>query len=79
MRGDPLARQWRVIRAIETRPSKRSHAQAQRAPSEIFRSLLSSLDILSTPSDAVRKTIKTFSASPPLRLGVKSGDACKQI
>jgi hypothetical protein len=57
----------------------RYHAKAQRAPSEIFRLLLSSLDILLTPSYSIRKTIKGFSARPslrPLRLGVRKGFGC---
>jgi predicted DNA-binding transcriptional regulator YafY len=105
MRGDQLARQWRVIRAIESSPNgltvaeiaKREgsgirtiyrdlealqaagfpypcHVKAQRAPREIFRLLLSFLDIFLTPSYSIRKTIKEFSAKPPLRpwrLGVR--------
>jgi len=98
MRGDQLARQWRVIRAIEASPNgltvaeiaKREetgirsiyrdleplqaagfpypcHAKAQRAPREIFRLLLSFLDIFLTPSYSIRKTIKGFSAIPPWR------------
>ena len=90
MRGDPLARQWRIIRAIEASPSgltvteiaqreapyPRYHAKAQRAPSEISRLLLSSLDIFLTPSYSIRKTINGIPARPPLRplrLGVRKG------
>jgi predicted DNA-binding transcriptional regulator YafY len=53
------------------------HAKAQRAPKEIFRLLLSFLDIFLTPSHSIRKTIKGFSARPPLRslcLGVRGLD-----
>jgi hypothetical protein len=93
MRGDQLARQWRVIRAIEATPNgltvaeiaqreetgirtiyrelealhSPGHAKAQRAPREIFRLLLSFLDIFLTPSHPFRKTIKGFSAKNPLR------------
>jgi hypothetical protein len=93
MRGDPLARQWRVIRAIEAslngltvaeiaqrgetgiRSIYRDleahhppgHAKARSAPREIFRLLLSFLDFFLTPSHSIRKTIKGFSANPPLR------------
>jgi hypothetical protein len=93
MRGDQLARQWRVIRAIEASPNgltvaeiaqreetgirtiyrdleahhSPGHAKAQRAPREIFRLLLSFLDIFLTPSHSFKKTIKGFSAKPPLR------------
>ncbi len=99
MRGDQLARQWRVIRAIEASPGGLSvteiaereetgirtiyrdleafqpkcHAKAQSTPREIFRLLLSILDIFLTPSHSKRKTIKGFSAIPPLRLGVRRG------
>jgi predicted DNA-binding transcriptional regulator YafY len=55
MRGDLLALQ------------AQSHSKAQRAPREIFRLLLSFLDIFLTPSHSIRKTIKGFSAKPPLR------------
>ncbi len=99
MRGDQLARPWRIIRAIEGSPNglavteiaqreetgirtiyrdlealqaadfpQPCHVKAQRAPKEIFRLLLSFLDIVLTPSDSIRKTIKGFSARPPLRL-----------
>jgi predicted DNA-binding transcriptional regulator YafY len=100
MRGDQLARQWRVIRAVEASPNgltvaeiaKREetgirtiyrdlealqltcHAKAQSTPREIFRLLLSFLKIFLTPSQSIRKTIKEFSAIPPLRslrLGVR--------
>ena len=98
MRGDQLARQWRIIRAIEATPNGLTvaeiaqreetgartiyrdlealqaacfpypcHAKAQRAPREIFRLLLSFLDIFLPPSYPIRKTIKAFSAKPPLR------------
>jgi hypothetical protein len=93
MRGDQLARQWRVIRAIEASPNglavaeiaqreetgirriyrdleahhSPGHAKARRAPREIFRLLLSFLDIFLPPSYPIRKTIKAFSAKPPLR------------
>ena len=98
MRGDQLARQWRVIRAIESSPNgltvaeiaKREgsgirtiyrdlealqaagfpypcHVKAQRAPREIFRLLLSFLDIFLTLSHSIRKTINGISAKPPLR------------
>ena len=110
MRGDQLARQWRIIRAIEASPNGLTvteiaqreetgirtiyrdlealqaagfpypcHAKAQRAPREIFRLLLSFLDIFLTPSHSIRKTIKEFSARPPLRplrLGVRGGLGC---
>ena len=59
MCGDPLALQAQC------------HAKAQRAPREIFRLLLSFLGIFLTPSHSIRKTIKGFSANPPLRLGVR--------
>jgi predicted DNA-binding transcriptional regulator YafY len=104
MRGDQLARQWRVIRAIEVSPNgltvaeiakreetgirtidrdlealqPKCHAKAQNTPREIFRLLLSFLDILLTPSHSIRKTIKGFSAIPPLRslrLGVRQSCA----
>ena len=58
------------------------HAKAQRAPREIFGLLLSFLDIFLAPSDSIRKTIKEFSARPPLgswRLCVKPGDSFKRI
>jgi len=100
MRGDQLARQWRVIRSIEASSNgltiaeianreetgmrtiyrdleahqPHGHAKAQSTPREIFRLLLSFLDILLTPSHSIRKTIKEFSAIPPLRslrLGVR--------
>jgi hypothetical protein len=92
MRGDQLARQWRIIRAIEASPnglteteiaqreetefrtinrdlkalqaagfSYPCHAKAQRAPREIFRLLLSFLDIFLATSHSIRKT-KGFSA-----------------
>jgi len=106
MRGDQLACQWRVIRAIEASPNgltvaeiaKREetgirtiyrdlealqpecHAKAQRTPREIFRILLSFLNIFLTPSHSIRKTIKGFSAIPPwrsLRLGVSMYSAGK--
>ena len=93
MRGDQLAPQWRVIRAIEASPNgltvseiaKREeteirtiyrdlealqpecHAKAQSTPREIFRILLSFLNIFLTSSHSIRKTIKGFSAIPPLR------------
>jgi len=40
------------------------HAKAQRAPREIFRLLLSFLDIFSASSHPIRKAIKEFSARP---------------
>jgi hypothetical protein len=43
------------------------HAKARRAPREVFRLLLSFLDIFFTPSHSFKKTIKGFSAKPPLR------------
>ena len=43
------------------------HAKAQSTPREIFRLLLSFPDIFLTASDSIRKTIKEFSARPPLR------------
>ena len=52
------------------------HAKAQSTPGEIFRLLLSFLDIFLAPSDSIRKTIKEFSARPPLgswRLCVRKG------
>ena len=113
MRGDQLARQWRIIRAIEASPNGLTvteiaqreetgirtiyrdlealqaagllypcHAKAQRAPREIFRLLLSFLDIFLAPSDLIRKTIKEFSARPPMgswRLCVRPGDSFKRI
>ncbi len=112
MRADQLARQWRVIRAIEASPTgltvaelvkreetgirsifdfglvtqdpgqtlcyrdlealqPKSHAKAESTPREVFRLLLSFLGIFLTPSHPIRKTIKGFSAIPPLRLGVR--------
>ena len=102
MRGDQLARQWRVIRSIEASSNgltiaeianreetgmrtiyrdleahqPHGHAKAQSTPREIFRLLLSFLDILLTPSHSIRKTIKGFLAIRPLRslrLGVRRG------
>jgi hypothetical protein len=93
MRGDQLARQWRVIRAIEASPNgltvaeiakreetglrsiyrdlealrNQCHAKAQSAPRGIFRLLLPFLDIFSTPSHSIRKTIRKFSNVSPLR------------
>ena len=43
------------------------HAKAQSTPREIFRLLLSFLNIFLPPLDSIRKTIKGFSARPPLR------------
>jgi predicted DNA-binding transcriptional regulator YafY len=40
------------------------HAKAQSTPGEIFRLLLSFLNILLTPSHSIRKTIKEFSTIP---------------
>jgi hypothetical protein len=101
MRGDQLARQWRIIRAIEASPNgltvseiaKReeagirsiyrdleayhAHAKAQSAPRKPFRVLLAFLDIFLLSSHSFGKTIKQFSALPPLRslrLGVRGLD-----
>jgi hypothetical protein len=53
------------------------HAKAQSASREIFRPALPFLDSFLTPSHSIRKTIKRFSAIPPLRpwrLGVRYWD-----
>jgi hypothetical protein len=100
MRGDQLARQWRVIRAIEASSNgltvaeianreetgirtiyrdleallPKCHAKAQSTPREIFRLLLSFLDILLPPWHGIGKTTRKFLAIPPLRpwrLGVR--------
>ncbi|MDO8955500.1 MAG: hypothetical protein Q7W38_01455 [Deltaproteobacteria bacterium] len=93
MRGDQLARQWRIIRAIEASFNgltvaeiaqreetgirtiyrdldalqAQCHAKAQRALREIFGILLSFLKIFLIPPHSIKKTIKGFSAKPPLR------------
>ncbi len=55
-----------IYRDLEALQPK-CHAKAQSAPGAIFRLLLSFLDIFLTPSHSIRKTIKGFSANPPLR------------
>jgi len=50
------------------------HAKAQRSPREIFRLLLSFLDIFLAPSPSIRKTIKEFSAIPLCLLGALAWD-----
>jgi predicted DNA-binding transcriptional regulator YafY len=98
MRGDQLARERDIFRAIGTSPNGLTvteiaqreetgirtiyrdlealqaagfpypcHAKAQRAPREKFRLLLSFLDIFLALSHSIKKTIKEFSARPPLR------------
>ena len=108
MRGDQLARQWRVIRAIEASSNgltvaeianreetgirtiyrdleallPKCHAKAQRAPRETYRVLLTILDIFLVPSHLFRKTIKGFSAIPPLRssrLGVRGQKEARRV
>jgi hypothetical protein len=75
MRGDQLARQLRTIYRDLLALQPKCHAKAQSTPREIFRLLLSLLDIFLTPSHSIRKTIKGFSAISPLRLGVRKGFA----
>ena len=67
-----------IYRDLEAFQPK-GHAKAQSTPREIFRLLLSFLDIFLTSSHSIRKAIKGFSARPslrPLRLGVRKGFGC---
>jgi len=55
-----------IYRDLEAFQPK-GHAKAQSTPREIFRLLLSFLDIFLTSSHSIRKAIKGFSGAPPLR------------
>ena len=109
MRGDQLAGQWRVVRAIEASPNgltvadiaKREETgtrtiyrdleallatgfpypcdvKAQRAPKEIFRLLLSFLDIFLTPLYSIIKIIMGSSVEPSLRSCASAGEKIRK-
>jgi hypothetical protein len=75
--GEIARREETVIRTIYCflkSLQRKCHAKTQRTQREIFRLLLSFLDIFFTPSQSFKKTIKRFPAKNPLRslrLGVR--------